>query len=212
MKQTFLHSMYFKSIILSYEEDELIEMLDQNDDPLDAFITLLYDTAEVDPSFFALDDSIINKIQSVLNKYRFDGKHKDEETIDTINDMIIFCNEVKAFSREDKDKIYLSYIRNQSVQRQQLMYYPEDLFEAISMDAVVYESVKENSRIDNPYIRDNIVSTTNYLLQNYFPLVLESNYYNNLKVILADDSTLDKKDKKRAKRLLKTMKSMESII
>jgi len=212
MEQEFLNSLYFKSILITYEKDELIKMLDQSDDPLETFIVLLSDTAQVDPSFFALDDSFLDKISFVIHKYRFDGTNRDEETINKINEVIRFCNGVKAFSDDDKDKIYSHYVGIQTVQRHKLIYYEEDLYEAISMDAVVYESVKNNQNMDNPYIRDNIISTTNYILQNYFPLVIDRDYFYNLKNILEDEKYLSKKDRKNGKRLLKTMKSMESII
>ena len=50
------------------------------------------------------------------------------------------------------------------------------------MDAIVYDAVK-NNKVDDPIVKNNIVSTTNYLLHNYFPLVLDEDYYNNLKKI-----------------------------
>ena len=89
MEETFLNSLYFKSILITYEKDELIEMLEKSDDPLKTFLTLLGDTAEADPSFFALDDSFLDKINYVIHKYRFDGTEKDEETIGMINDIIL---------------------------------------------------------------------------------------------------------------------------
>ena len=78
MEETFLNSLYFKSILITYEKDELIEMLEKSDDPLKTFLTLLGDTAEADPSFFFLFYSFLNKINYVIHKYIFDGSYKDK--------------------------------------------------------------------------------------------------------------------------------------
>ena len=211
MEQHFLNSLYFKSIIISYDKYELIDMLNNNDNPLETFIILLNDTAHVDPSFFALDDEILDKIYYVVNKYRFDDINRNEDTINKVNDIIIFCNEVRSFSQEDKDEIYYEYIKKQSVERHKIIVYEEDLFEALSMDAIVYEAVKNNN-IDNTYKKNNIISTTNYLLHNYFPLVLDKDYYTNLNNILMDDNVLSNKEKRKGKKLLKTMKKINNII
>ena len=211
MEENFLNSLYFKSIILSYDEKELVEMLNNNENPLDTFMVLLGSTAELDPSFFALDDSILDKIYYVISKYRFEDVNKNEKTNKAINEIITFCNKVRGFSQEDKDEIYLNYIRKQSFERQKLIFYQDDLFENLSMDAVVYEAVKNNN-IDNPYIKNNIVSTTNYLLHNCFTLVLDEDYYNNLKTILTDENVLSKKERKRAKRIIRTLKKIDNII
>ncbi len=97
MEEEFLNSLYFKSIILGYDKYELIEMLDNNNDnPLETFLVLFTDTAKVDPCFFALSDEIIDKIQHIINKYRFDENNKEYR--DSINNIIIFCNRIKILS------------------------------------------------------------------------------------------------------------------
>ena len=209
MEQEFLNSIYFKSIILGFDREELIENLNLHDNPLEVFMTLLSDTAKWDSSFFALDDEILDKILYVVNKYRFNNI--DSESFEMINDVIRFCNEVRNFSEEDKDKIYIDYVRRQSMERHKLIYYQDDLFAAIGMDALVYEAVK-NNEVDNPYVRNSIVPSTHYFLHNCFPIVLDKEYYNNLKNILMDDNILSKKDKRSGKKILKTMKKIDNII
>ena len=212
MEEEFLNSLYFKSIILGYDKHELIEMLNNNnnDNPLETFLVLFNDTAKVDPSFFALSDEIIDKIEHVIGEYRFDENNK--EFRDSINNIIVFCNQLKSFSEDDKDKIYLDYIKRQSVERNKIVFYIDDLFDALEMDAIVYETIKNGDDINNPYIVNNIVPTTYYLLHNCFPLVLDEDFYHNLMNILKDEKILSKKDKKNAKKLLRTMNKIDSII
>ena len=211
MEQQFLNSIYFKSIMISYDREELVDMLDDNDNPLNTFMILLEDTLELDPSFLSLDDSFPEKVHYVLNHYRFDEVNRNEKTIDKVNNIIVFCNEIISMSEDEKNDIYFNYVRNQTFQRRKFIFYEDDLFEAIGMDAVVYEAVK-NNRVDNPYIKKNIVPTTYYLLHNCFPLVLDKDYYNNLKNILVDENILSRKDRKKGKKILKTMKRIDNII
>ena len=213
MEQQFLNSLYFKSIILNYGNDEIINMLNHKDidNPLDKFMTLFNDTVEVDPSFLALDESIVDKIKYVINYYRSSETNKNEETINKMNEIIIFCNEISSFTEEEKDLIYFDYIKKQSFQRRKLIFFQNNLFEAIGMDAIVYDAVKKN-RVDDPIVKNNIVSTTNYLLHNYFPLVLDEDYYKNLKNILTSKNILSRKERNRGKRILKTMKRIDNII
>ncbi len=211
MEEEFLNSLYFKSIILGYDKYELIEMLDNNNDnPLETFLVLFTDTAKVDPCFFALSDEIIDKIQHIINKYRFDENNKEYR--DSINNIIVFCNRIKILSEDEKDKIYLDYIKRQSVERHKIVFYINDLFDALEMDAIVYESIKNGDDINNPYIVNNIVSTAYYLLHNCFPLVLDDDFYHNLMNILKDEKILSKKDKKNAKKLIRTMNKIDNII
>ena len=66
-KNDFLNYLCFKYFILNYSADEIVELIDNfnSDEPYEMFYDLIVATSDVDPDFFVIDDSIIDKIQTV---------------------------------------------------------------------------------------------------------------------------------------------------
>ena len=111
-KGKFLNSLVFKHFVLTLNDEELIETLSTQEEPLQVLLDITEDAYEVDPKFFSLDKSITEKGFNCLNHYRFDPNYRTGYT-DRINEIISNLNVFDKMNSSERQNNYNRYLNLQ---------------------------------------------------------------------------------------------------
>ena len=211
-KDDFLDYLCFKHFILNYSAEEIVELIDNfnSDEPYEMFYDLIVATSEADPDFFVIDDSIIDKIQTVINEYRF----RDEYRIDNpdydlmFNSVIIYLNEMRSLARKDMKSTIANYTAREMNRRSIMVRDLDTLMTVMGMDYEIYVNVMHNNF--NEMTKLFIGEVTNYFLE-CCPEVYEDNVMYNNTIDMLNSIDFDKMSKPEAKHTKKVLKRMNNL-
>lgn len=164
--------LYFKNYLEVLSLDELLEKCD------DKFVyASVIDTAnillDVESVFFLLDDNYIEKLQTIINTYRF--KFFDTNFFEVANEVIVGLNELSSFSQEKKLFQLENYLMWQEESRKFSFSGPEELKAAVANDILVYLQFAENA--DFGLFKGNVISSLNYFLAVCPQVFDDTNFY-----------------------------------
>ena len=100
--------------LVKIPESKLIEMYSNYDYYL-AFLNSLWLLIENDSAFLLFDDSMLKKILSVIQIYRFDAK--DEGVKKEVNDIIDYINGLRSCDEAKKNTLKNNYLAFQEEKR-----------------------------------------------------------------------------------------------
>lgn len=212
-KNDFLNYLCFKYFILNYSADEIVELIDNfnSDEPYEMFYDLIVATSDVDPDFFVIDDSIIDKIQTVISEYRF----RDEYRIDNpdydemFNSVIVYLNEMKALARTDMVSTIANYTAREMNRRSIVVRDLDTLMTIMGMDYEIYANIANNNFTEVTKLF--VGEVTNYFLECCPEVYEDSDVYNNTIDILEsiDFNKMSRAEAKHTKKVLKRMNNLK---
>lgn len=164
--------LYFKNYLEVLSLEELLEKCD------DKFIyASVIDTANIlldtESAFFLLDDSYIEKVQTVINTYRF--KFFDTNFLEVANEVIVELNELSNLSQEKKLLRLEHYLLWQEDSRKFSFGGMEELKAAVANDILVYLKFAEN--VEFGLAKGNVISSLNYFLVSFPQVFDDTNFY-----------------------------------
>ena len=211
-KDDFLDYLCFKHFILNYSAEEIVELIDNfnSDEPYEMFYDLIVATSEADPDFFVIDDSIIDKIQTVINEYRFRDEYRiDNPDYDSMfNSVIIYLNEMRSLARKDMKSTIANYTAREMNRRSIMVRDLDTLMTVMGMDYEIYVNVMHNNF--NEMTKLFIGEVTNYFLE-CCPEVYEDNVMYNNTIDMLNSINFDKMSKLEAKHTKKVLKRMNNL-
>ena len=168
--------MAFKHLILTLDDQELIEVLSTTEDPVQTFLDITEDAYELDPKFFSLDKSITEKVFNCLNHYRFDPNYRTGYT-DRINEIISNLNVFDKMNSSERQNNYNRYLNLQRYLRNYNIENKHELMNLLQADVVIYNSlVKDEWNVDKIFL---IEEATSYYLHNCKELYEDEDFFNN---------------------------------
>ena len=126
-----------------------------------AFLNNVWLLAENDSGFLLFDDSFLDKILSVIQIHRFDGK--DEGVRQEVNDIIDYVNGIKSYSQGMKNSLKNNYLAFQEATRGATFYSTEGLIDSLSYDALVFSAL-QNDNMDSIIHDEHFLLSLNYLI------------------------------------------------
>ena len=203
-KDDFIKSLIFKHILIANDYKEIINMLENDEDPCSLFLELFDSTYKVDKDFFAIDSSLANKSLMVLNHYRFDNKDYSTK----INESISKINKVSRKIGIEKEEILASYIEKQADLRCLEIDTKYELLYLLRNDMVVYQNLLEGSITEQSiYLIEEV---TSYFLNSckeiYNDDVIVENTY---KILNSKKSKRNMKENNLRKVLIKKMNNLK---
>lgn len=146
--------------LVKIPESKLIEMYSNYDYYL-AFLNSLWLLVENDSAFLLFDDSMLKKILSVIQIYRFDAK--DEGVKKEVNDIIDYINGLRSCDEAKKNTLKNNYLAFQEEKRCATFYSTEGLLDSLSYDAIVFSALQNNDM--KSIIHDeHYILSLNYLI------------------------------------------------
>jgi hypothetical protein len=175
-KGKFLNSLLFKHLVITCKDQELIEILSINEDPVEVLLDMTEDTYELDPNFFSLDKLITEKVFNCLKHYRFDPEYRKKYS-DRINETISNLNNIDSMSSQQRQITYNRYLNLQRYLRNYNIENKHELMNLLQADVVIYNSlVKDEWNVDTLYL---IEEATSYYLHNCKELYEDEDFFNN---------------------------------
>lgn len=167
--------MLIKNNLILLDSDTLIEKCNSKK-TFKFFIDSINKLLDTESSFLLLDEAYIDKIQEVVNMYRF--SFRDKEYVSILNGVICKINEVKNYPDSLVEAMKDSYIETQSELRKFSFPSLETFMMSLSYDAVCILAFREQS--------EELITeeTLFYCSSNYFintiPEIYDDEYTNNL--------------------------------
>ena len=208
-RETFLNYLCYKHLILNFSTEEIIDILDADENPYEAFYNSMAATSKVDPDFFIIDEKIIEKTQTIINEYRFrDEYRKNNPHYDEMfNKVIIGLNEINSFSNKNKEAKLIEYTKKEMLKRKISAKDMNALLLIISFDFEVYKNIIENNL--DIFTEQLLKETTNYFLENCPAIYEDQALYNNTLDMLNRIKTRGAKEEKNRQRIIKRMDNLK---
>ena len=172
--KNFFNVLVLKNQLITLDSYELKDLYENYNDYI-TFLATFCVLTSIDSGFLFLDDSIIDKIEEIINIHRFDT---DSETYEIINESIQYLNSVKGFNPSQKILYRDSYLAYQEDIRNVKINSIDELLNYLAYDAYMVVAI-EDVRIE--FIDDNkmFMASLNYLME-MAPEVLQNPCIYNL--------------------------------
>lgn len=170
----FINVLCLKNQLISVPIDKLLEVYDDMDNYI-TFIDTVNVLSNIDSAFLLNDPKFYEKIIDVINLKRF--SLKDHNIRIAVEDIINYINSLKSISDEHKAILKIGYLTYQEEVREIRFLNQDDFKYALSYDAFVISSLKNNQveAIEND---DLFLSSINYLLETIPTFFLEEDIKN----------------------------------
>ena len=165
MKEEISVKDYFNILVLKNHliilNDEQLSEVYHDDINYAIFIKALHKLISIDSGFLFLGDEIISKIERVIDYNRF---KTDSNTLDTINEIIVFLNSVKHSSFEHKNLYQMAYLAYQEETRKVKINNIDELLDYLAYDARIVAVVVDG---DTAAVDDDtkFMASLNYLIE-----------------------------------------------
>lgn len=156
---------YFNILVLKNHliilNDEQLSEVYHDDINYAIFIKALHKLISIDSGFLFLGDEIISKIERVIDYNRF---KTDSNTLDTINEIIVFLNSVKHSSFEHKNLYQMAYLAYHEETRKVKINDIDELLDYLAYDARIVAVVVDG---DTAAVDDDtkFMASLNYLIE-----------------------------------------------
>lgn len=138
----FKNFIYLKDQLLKADYQVLREMYEDYENYI-AFVVAVVDILNNEPLFFLLNEDMIDEVENILSIHRF--TKNDSDLKETINQIVIFFNQLIANNEEEKDLLYYDFVVNQEDMRRVIFKDENTLVQALSYDADVLEAIEDNN-------------------------------------------------------------------
>ena len=131
----FLSVLIFKNHLENLSKEQLIEQTKNYEnflEFLDSFAVL----SEIDSAFLLFKNEYIEKVESVIATSRF--KYDDPDIVSIINSVIIYLNEIKAYSESLKNILKNQYLSYHEECRKVEIEGESVFLDALAFDAIAY--------------------------------------------------------------------------
>lgn len=150
-----------KNQLLSVPIETLLETY-QDYENFITFLDSICVLSDMDSAFLLFDSGCIEKIEAIIQKYRF--QYKDPTVVKTINEIIVYLNGVKSLDSTKKDILKEGYLDYHEDCRKITMDDEETFMNSLAYDAVCYAALKDDHMDTIP--DDNLfLASVNYLLE-----------------------------------------------
>ena len=207
-KTEFINYLCFKHLIVNYTAEEIIDILDETPEPYGLFYDLFTATYDVDEDFFTIDESIIDKTQTVIGEYRSREEYRinNPDYNAMFNDPIVYFNQVKYMAREDKQGFIKDYSVREMRHRHISVKDFETLINISSLDYSIYMNILNN--VNDEFTNKYIGEATNYFLECFPELFADKEIYNNTMEILNSNKDSNLKSILYRKKIIKRMNNL----
>lgn len=199
----FYELLIIKNHLIKVPIEDLKKTYKSNEDFL-WFLDAVALLTQKEKGFLLLSDEIKKRIITVIEDHKFDC---DSETLEVINDTVVYFNQLENVNKLLKEIIRKSYIAYQEKIRGVNFLSEESLFESLSYDGIVFNALKDNdlSAIDDS---DYFLLSISYLISSIPEFFQNDEVHSNTKQLIEEERKKSKvlsSRKRITKRMLKDL-------